>query len=43
MMRRRRVSVIAEWHKNLKYLKSRLLKTPATRPMPTDATASRMN
>jgi len=39
---RRRVSVIGEWHKNLKTLNKRELKIPPINPMPTDAIASLM-
>jgi hypothetical protein len=38
----RRVSVIGEWHKNLQYLKRRLLNTPPKTPNAKEANASVM-
>ena len=40
IIRRRMVSVIAEWVRNLKYLKARLLKTPKPNPKDNDAAAN---
>jgi len=42
MISKSRVSVIGEWHKNLKYLNRRLLKTPPTSPTANEARASIM-
>lgn len=39
IIRRRIVSVIAEWVRNLKYLKARLLKIPKPNPKDNDAAA----
>jgi len=37
------VSVIAEWHKNLRFLNNNELKIPARSPTPKDSSASKKN